>query len=106
MKVPPPGLAPLPSIPEWVAEYLDAGNTQAASGKLERISPVFRSHPDVLEMQCKIFQQEKRWRAALDTARKYSQAAPEKVNGWIAQAVCLHEMDLTQTALDTLTRSK
>ncbi len=89
-------------ILEWAAEYLSTGNSQAASNKLEKISPVFRTHPDVLEMQCKIFQQEKRWRAALDIARKYSQTAPDKVNGWIAQAVCLHEMELTETALDTL----
>lgn len=89
-------------ILEWAAEYLSTGNSQAATSKLEKVSPVFRNHPDVLEMQYKIFQQEKRWRAALDTARKYSQTAPDKINGWIAQAACLHEMEMTEPALDTL----
>ena len=89
-------------ILEWSAEYLSTGNPQAASSKLEKISPVFRSHPEVLEMQFKIFQQEKRWRAALDTARKYSQIAPEKVNGWLAQAASMHEMEMTEPAMDTL----
>jgi tetratricopeptide (TPR) repeat protein len=89
-------------ILEWAAEYLETGNPQAASSKLEKISSAFRNHPDVLDLQCRIFQQEKRWRAALDIARRYSQAAPEKVNGWLAQALCLHHMDLTEAALDTL----
>ncbi len=89
-------------ILEWTAEYLKAGNPQAATSKLEKVSPAFRNHPDVLEMQYKIYQHEKRWRAALDTARKYSQVAPEKVNGWITQAACMHEMEMTEPALDTL----
>lgn len=89
-------------ILEWAAEYLNTGNPQAATSKLEKISPNFRNHPDVLEMQYKVYLREKRWRAALDTARKYSQVAPDKVNGWLAQAACLHEMEMTEPALDTL----
>ena len=89
-------------ILEWATECLRAGNSLEAGGKLERISPEYRSHPAVLALRYEIYKQEQRWHAALDAARAYTKAAPDKSFGWLEQAVCLQEMKFTQRAVNTL----
>ncbi|GEM_PF-936024 len=89
-------------ILEWARECLKAGRSLEAGMKLERISPELRKHPEVLKLRFEIYKQEKRWHAALDAAQDYSEMVPTDVAGWLDQAVCLHEMKLSQRALNML----
>jgi len=89
-------------ILEWATECLRAGNSLEAGAKLERISSEYRAHPSVLAVRYEIYKQERRWHAALEVARAYSKAAPDKAFGWLEQAICLHEMKFTQRAVNTL----
>lgn len=87
---------------EWSKECLKNGRSLEAGIKIERISPDMRTHPDVLKLRYEIFRHEHRWHAAFDTAVAYSKKRPDDVEGWIGQAICLHEMKLSQRALNTL----
>ncbi len=89
-------------ILEWARECLKSGRSLEAGMKLERISPELRKHPEVLKLRYEIYKQEKRWHAALDAAQDYSEMVPTDVAGWLGQAVCLHEMKLSQRALNML----
>lgn len=89
-------------ILEWARECLKAGRSLEAGMKLERISPELRKHPEVLKLRYEIYKTEKRWHAALDAAVDYSQVVPDDIAGWLGQAVCLHEMKLSQQALNML----
>ncbi len=89
-------------ILEWARECLKSGRSLEAGMKLERISPELRKHPEVLKLRYEIYKQEKRWHAALDAAQDYSEKVPSDVTGWLGQAVCLHEMKLSQRALNML----
>jgi tetratricopeptide (TPR) repeat protein len=87
---------------EWARECLKNGRSLEAGIKIERISPDMRTHPDVLKLRYEIFKHEHRWHAAFDTAVAYSKKRPNDVEGWLGQAICLHEMKLSQRALNTL----
>jgi tetratricopeptide (TPR) repeat protein len=89
-------------ILEWARECLKVGRSLEAGMKLERISSELRKHPEVLKLRYEIFKTEKRWHAALDAAVDYSQVCPDDIAGWLGQAVCLHEMKLSQQALNML----
>ena len=89
-------------ILEWARECLKAGRSLEAGMKMERISPELRKHPEVLKLRYEIYKTEKRWHAALDAAVDYSQVVPDDIAGWLGQAVCLHEMKLSQQALNML----
>ena len=91
-------------ILEWARECLKTGRSLEAGIKLERISPELRSHPDVLKLRYEIYRHERRWHAAMDAIQAYSNAMPDDVDGWIGQALCLHEMKLSQRGLNVLLR--
>ncbi len=69
--------------------WLELGSAHEAAAELEKISPAWQPHPDVLEMRWAVHSEAKDWEAALPAARALTQAAPDRASGWLHQAYAL-----------------
>ena len=65
------------------------GSVAEAKAELERIAPVLRDHPDVLEVRWLIHAQEKNWEEGLAVAEKLVEVAPQRSAGWLHRAYAL-----------------
>jgi predicted Zn-dependent protease len=83
-----------------VIGWLDLGNPIEALLDLEKIEN--RHHPEVLEVEWRVFATKRKWPQALDAARKLLRVAPDNPVAWINQSYSLHEMKRTQEAWDAL----
>jgi len=72
--------------------WIELGDCDEARAELARISPAFRSHPDVLQVNWLIAASEQDWKAALDVARTLLQAQPDRSSGWLHQAYALRRV--------------
>jgi predicted Zn-dependent protease len=63
--------------------WLELGSPLEANEELEKITPAFRIHPDVLELRHEIYAREFKWDACRDIARALTQVAPDRVSGWL-----------------------
>jgi tetratricopeptide (TPR) repeat protein len=63
--------------------WLELGNHLEANEELEKVAPLLRTHPDVLEMRWQIYATAGHWRASLEIARALIKLAPARPNGWI-----------------------
>ena len=82
--------------------WLDLGRPLEAKEELSKISKTNFSHPDVLEARWKIAVEGKEWHSALQIARDLIAVDPDRVTGWINQSYCLHELQRTQEAWESL----
>ena len=63
--------------------WLELGNHLEADAELDKIAPLLRVHPDVLEIRFEIYAKEKRWEAGVDIALATMKADPDRVHGWL-----------------------
>ena len=63
--------------------WLELGSHLEANEELEKITPHFRVHPDVLEIRWQIYAKESKWEACRDIARAITQIEPSRPSGWI-----------------------
>ena len=68
------------------------GNTTEADAELDHITPPFRVHPDVLGLRWHVYSRAKRWDAAFEIARFYTEQMPDDAFGWLHQAYALRRM--------------
>jgi hypothetical protein len=78
-KLSPPNSHHLKAAEGW----LGLGNHIEANEELEKITPLLRVHPDVLEIRWQIYAKEKRWEACVDIARAMTKLAPSLPQGWL-----------------------
>jgi len=71
------------------AGWCELGSIAEAKVELERIAPVLRHHPDVLEVRWLIHAQEKNWEEGLAAAEKLVEVAPQRSAGWLHRAYAL-----------------
>lgn len=98
-------LEPPDSVHLKAAEgWLGLGNWFEANEELERISPLMRVHPDVLELRWQIYSKEKRWDACVDIARAMTTLAPSRVSSWLHLSAALKQSEKggTQAAWEAL----
>ena len=69
--------------------WYELGSLSDAKAELERIAPVLRLHPDVLEVRWLIHAQEKDWEEGLAAAEKLVEVAPQRSAGWLHRAYAL-----------------
>ena len=69
--------------------WCELGSVTEAKAELERIAPVLRDHPDVLEARWRIHAQEKNWEEGLAVAEKLVEIAPQRSSGWLHRAYAL-----------------
>jgi predicted Zn-dependent protease len=78
--------------------WLELDNPAEANRELDKISPPFRIHPDVLEVRWQIHAKRKWWIAACEIAKAICELAPERPSGWLHQAHSLRELGCTEKA--------
>lgn len=82
--------------------WLELGNFLAANEELENIAPLFRAHPEVLELRVSILMAGKKWDDALVIAETLTDQLPGRPAAWVAMAECLHQKGETESAYQTL----
>lgn len=82
--------------------WLELHNTTEAKAELVELSAENRRHPEVLELEWRVYAEEKDWPRAWDAARKLVEIDPDNPSGWIHQSYSLHEMKRTREAYDLL----
>ena len=88
---------------EWRdTTFVELGNHLEANVELEKITPMLRAHPDVLELRWHICQGAEKWEACLDIAAAIIKLVPKRPDGWIHRSFALHELKRTQEAFDNL----
>jgi predicted Zn-dependent protease len=73
-----------------------------ANEELDKIAPLLRAHPDVLEVRWQVFVTAKKWEPCVDIAEAIIKSAPDRPFGWIHRSYALHELQRTQNAFDQL----
>ncbi len=74
-----------------------------ANEELEKITPLMRAHPEVLEVRWQIYANLEKWEGALDLAQAIMKLVPEKPEGYIYCASSLQELGRREQAYRTLT---
>jgi tetratricopeptide (TPR) repeat protein len=78
--------------------WLELKNYVEANEELEKISPLLRARPDILQARWGIYAKAKRWANALEIARTLIDTYPDEPFGWIHRAFALHELRRTDEA--------
>jgi hypothetical protein len=66
--------------------WLELGNHLEANLDLQKIKPLLRTHPDVMEVRWRIYAKAKWWEACVDLSNALVRLAPERSSGWIYRA--------------------
>ena len=82
--------------------WLELGNFLEAVNELDSLPPGCRKHPEALEIRWKIFAAGKQWNQCLEVAEAFTEAAPERLSGWLLLAHTLHQLDETEAAYQAL----
>src|SRR5947208_1103828 len=82
--------------------WLELGNHVEANEELDKITPLLRTHPDVLELRWQIYAQAEKWDACVDIATALTELASDRPAGWIHRSHALHELKRSQEAWDNL----
>lgn len=96
-------LAPPDTMHLTAAEgWLELGNHLEANEELERIAPLMRGHPDVLEIRWHIYAKADKWDMCVEIASALIRLAPERSDSWVHRSFALHCLKRTQEAFDNL----
>lgn len=96
---------PEPDIKHLTAAtgWLELGNWQEAFDELERITPQWRAHPDVLVKRCEVYSAAWKWDYALAIAEGLTECAPTDPRGWLWLCRIFHFTGRNQQAYDIAT---
>jgi len=94
----PPDLFYLESAQGWCL----LGNLKEAEAELDKVSPGYRVHPDILEVRFAIYCTRKNWPVCMELATAMLEAVPERPVSWINCATVLHGPKETKAAWHTL----
>ena len=78
--------------------WLELGNCQESNAELKGIGEAFRTHPDVLEVRCKVCEMSGQWDGALEAAQSLTQLCPERVFGWVHTSLAFNALGRFQEA--------
>ena len=82
--------------------WLELGNHLEADSELDKITPSFRIHPDVLDIRWQIYAKEKRWKACEDIGHATIEVDPNRPGGWLNQAIALRQQGQFKAAYANL----
>ncbi len=72
--------------------WLELGNWREANDELDKITPSFLAHPNVLEVRFQICAKAEKWDAAAELARELVQINPNEAQFWISHAYATRRM--------------
>lgn len=78
--------------------WFELGRLDDSLMELNQLSAGARRHPEVLELNWRIFAQQRNWTEALEVANRMTEMAPNRAEGWIHQSFTLHELHRTREA--------
>jgi len=70
--------------------WLELGDYETANAELDEITPLFRAHPEVLEVRYNVFALANKWDACLAIAETLTEQFPKRVFGWVGLADSMH----------------
>ncbi len=81
-------LLPHPEIHQLRAAegWLELGNAKEANSELDRLSPAYRVHPDVLHLRWQIQRKAQEWERCFELACSLTELSPQDPRGWAALA--------------------
>ncbi len=82
--------------------WLELDNYLEAEAELNEIAPQVRKHPDVLEVQWKIYAKAREWDICLEIAENLTDSAPRRSTGWLYLAASLEALHQPEEAYETL----
>jgi Flp pilus assembly protein TadD len=82
--------------------YCELGMFDDALAELDTLPEEVAEHATVLGLRTVVLMQARRWKSALTASRALCRTAPDKTEGFIHAAFCLHELGRTTEARDTL----
>ena len=82
--------------------WLELSNWREANEELESITPALPAHPDVLQVQCKIYCDAQKWEYAAEVANELCTLLPDSTFGPLHLAHALRKLDRIMEARDTL----
>ena len=82
--------------------WLDLGDHEEAEAELRQLSPGARETNDYFNLHWRLLVLRRQWSLALQTAQTQIEVAPDHPSGWINLSYCLHELDRTTEARETL----
>ncbi|MDB6018341.1 MAG: hypothetical protein JWR19_2830 [Pedosphaera sp.] len=82
--------------------WLELGNPLEATTELEQITPLFRTHPDVLDLSWQINAKSGNWDSCVEIGHALVKTAPDQPENWIHRSYALHELKRTREAFDWL----
>ena len=87
---------------EFAEGWLDLGNWREATHQLEQIAPMYRAHPKVLELRCRIYAAANKWDQCMIVAEMLADQTPNRPTGWLLLAAAEHGLGMTADAYETL----
>ena len=82
--------------------YSELGLPELALAELDLLPEEVGNSPIGIESRLSVLMQAKRWKPALGVGRELCRVAPDKTEGFIQTAFCLHEMGNSREALELL----
>jgi tetratricopeptide (TPR) repeat protein len=82
--------------------WLELGDHVSANEELDKVTPLLRAHPDVLEMRARVFADGKKWDGVMALAETLTDQLPNRLMGWLLLAQAEHELGDTESAYETL----
>jgi hypothetical protein len=96
-------LAPAETLHLRAAQgWLELGNPAEAGGELEKITPAFRAHPDVIELRARIYAKSGKWKESALAALALVRIEPQRVSGWILWARAFRKLQETEGVAEAL----
>jgi predicted Zn-dependent protease len=95
---------PAPDIHHFNAAsgWLELGSHKEAHAELNNVRPIFRVHPDVLELRCAIYAASEQWKYCLAVAHTLTDSYPRRLAPWLYLGTSLHRLRRHQKAYDAL----
>ncbi len=82
--------------------WIGLGNWSEAAAELDKIRPIMRAHPDVLEIKYRLCAIADKWTEAMLICRTLTHLAPDRPFGWLNFSVALNKLDRTREAYNML----
>ncbi len=82
--------------------WLELGDYLSANEELDKVAPLVRAHPDILEMRARVFAAGKKWDDVMAIAETLTDRLPNRLMGWLLLAQAEHERGDTESAYETL----
>src|SRR5687768_14859586 len=79
---------------EFAEGWLELGNWSEAERALEQIAPMYRAHPKVLELRCRIYAAASKWDQCMIVAEMLTDQTPNRPTGWLLLAAAEHGLGM------------